>query len=265
MSWWQSVALAVLQGLTEFLPISSSGHLVLLPVMAGWQDQGLAFDVAVHFGTLAAVLVHFRDDVLAMTAGWFRQLAGHGASAESRLAWAVIAGTLPLGIVGFLGHDWIEGNLRSALVIAATTGGFGVLLWLADRFGSHRRDEESLGLAEAFLIGCAQVLALVPGTSRSGITMTAAMALGLTRSAAARFSFLLSIPAILAAAGLETWNLARVPESVDWGILAGATAVSAVTAWLAIRLFLAFIERMGMWPFALYRIVLSAVILWFFV
>ncbi|MEJ2602241.1 MAG: undecaprenyl-diphosphate phosphatase [Gammaproteobacteria bacterium] len=263
MSWWQSVALALLQGLTEFLPISSSGHLVLLPVFAGWQDQGLAFDVAVHFGTLAAVLIYFRDDILAMAAGWFRQLAGRGASAESRLAWAVIVGTLPLGLVGFLGHDWIEGNLRSALVIAGTTGGFGILLWLADRYGAHRRDEDSLRPADALLIGCAQVLALIPGTSRSGITMTAAMALGLTRSAAARFSFLLSIPAILAATGLETWNLSRTAESVDWGMLAGAMLVSAVTAWLAIRLFLTFIERMGMWPFALYRVVLSLVILWF--
>lgn len=262
MTWWQSVVLALLQGLTEFLPISSSGHLVLVPVVAGWPDQGLAFDVAVHFGTLGAVLVYFRRDLLDMASGWLLHVGGRGASAESRLAWAVLIGTVPLGLAGFFGHDWIEANLRSALVIAAATGGFGILLWLADAFGAQRRSEETLRLREAFLIGLAQVLALVPGTSRSGITMTAAMALGLTRSAAARFSFLLSVPAILFAAGLETWNLARTPEAVRWDILAGATLISGVTAWLAIRLFLAFIERMGMWPFALYRVVLAALILW---
>lgn len=262
MIWWQSVALALLQGLTEFLPISSSGHLVLVPVLAGWQDQGLAFDVAVHFGTLAAVLVYFRRDLLAMAAAWFGHVSGRGTTPDSRLAWAVILGTVPLGIAGFLGHDWIEANLRSAIVIAATTAGFGVALWLADVFGGHRRDEGTLGAADALLIGLAQVLALIPGTSRSGITMTAAMALGLTRSAAARFSFLLSVPAILAAAGLETWNLVQSPDAVRWDILAGAAAISAVTAWLSIRLFLTFIERIGMWPFALYRLVLAAVIVW---
>lgn len=262
MTWWQSVVLALLQGLTEFLPISSSGHLVLVPVIAGWQDQGLAFDVAVHFGTLAAVLVHFRKDLLAMARGWLRQVGGGDGSPESRLAWAVILGTLPLGLAGFLGHDWIETHLRSALVIAAATGGFGIVLWLTDAFGAHRRDEGTLRPADAVLIGLAQVLALIPGTSRSGITMSAAMALGLTRSAAARFSFLLSVPAILAAAGLETWNLVQSPEAVRWDILAVATTLSAVTAWLAIRVFLNVIERVGMWPFALYRVALAAVIVW---
>jgi undecaprenyl-diphosphatase len=262
VTWWQSVVLALLQGLTEFLPISSSGHLVLVPVLAGWQDQGLAFDVAVHFGTLAAVLIYFRHDLLAMAGGWFRHVGGRGPSPQSRLAWAVIVGTLPLVVAGFAGHDWIETNLRSALVIAATTGGFGVALWLADAFGGQRRSEHSLRARDALLIGLAQVLALIPGTSRSGITMTAAMALGLTRSAAARFSFLLSVPAILAATGLETWNLVGSPDPVRWDILAGATAISAVTAYLAIRLFLGFIERIGMWPFAVYRLVLAGVILW---
>lgn len=167
MSWWQSVVLALLQGLTEFLPISSSGHLVLVPVIAGWPDQGLAFDVAVHFGTLAAVLLYFRRDLFAMGSGWVRQVGGGGANADSRLAWAVIAGTVPLVVAGLLGHDWIETNLRSALVIAAATAGFGVVLWLADALGSHRRDEHTLSLADALLIGLAQVLALIPGTSRS--------------------------------------------------------------------------------------------------
>lgn len=262
MNWWQSIVLALLQGLTEFLPISSSGHLVLVPVVAGWPDQGLAFDVAVHFGTLAAVLLYFRHDLFAMASGWVRQVGGGGASADSRLAWAVIAGTVPLVAAGLLGHDWIETNLRSALVIAAATAGFGVALWLADAFGSHRRDEHTLGLADALLIGLAQVLALIPGTSRSGITMTAAMALGLTRSAAARFSFLLSVPAILAAAGLETWNLIQTPDPVRWDILAGAAVIAGLTAYLAIRLFLGFIERIGMWPFALYRLLLGGAIVW---
>ncbi len=262
MTWLHALLLALVQGLTEFLPISSSGHLVLLPALAGWTDQGLAFDVAVHFGTLAAVLAYFRRDLRVMTTAWLAHVGGRGPSAESRLAWAVVVGTLPLGVVGFLGHDWIEQNLRSALVIAAATGGFGVLLWLADAFGRHHRGEESLGLRDALLIGLAQVLALIPGTSRSGITITAAMALGLTRSAAARFSFLLSIPAILAAAALETWRLANATGEVRWGILLSATLVSAVTAYAAIRLFLAAIERIGMWPFAVYRVLLAIVIVY---
>lgn len=260
----QIVVLAIVQGLTEFLPISSSGHLVLVPRFMGWPDQGLAFDVAVHVGTLTAVVFYFREDLAVMSRAWLRSVTGGGGDRDSRLAWAVILGTIPVGLAGLLFGGWIEINLRSPMLIAATTAGFGIVLLLADRFGARRRDEHSLWLSDVLLIGVAQALALVPGTSRSGITMTAGLALGLERAAAARFSFLLSIPVILLAGGLETFELATAAHPVAWGDLLIAVALSALSAYLCIRLFLKFLESRGMLPFVIYRLFLAAVIVFAF-
>ncbi|MEM9057022.1 MAG: undecaprenyl-diphosphate phosphatase [Pseudomonadota bacterium] len=261
MDLLQIFVLAIVQGLTEFLPVSSSAHLILVPRFLGWEDQGLAFDVAVHVGTLLAVVWYFRRDLVAITGAWFRSLRTGSRSRDSRLAWAVLLGTIPVGLCGLVFNDWIEANLRSPTVIAATTIGFGVLLWLADLFGPQRRDEHHLDRLDILVVGCAQALALIPGTSRSGITMTAALALGLTRSGAARFSFLLSIPLIVLAGGLKTLELARSETAVDWTPLVLGTALSAVFAYLCIRAFLRFLDRVGMLPFALYRLLLGAVIL----
>lgn len=261
MTLLELVVLAVVQGLTEFLPISSSGHLILAPALLGWSAHSLAFDVAVHFGTLAAVLWYFRADLAGMTRALGRQLGGTD-TPHGRLALAVIAGTVPVVVAGFLGRDWIEASLRTPAIIAAATAGFGILLWLADRYGRRRRDEFTLGLAGALAIGLAQVLALVPGTSRSGITMTAGLGLGLTREAAARFSFLLSIPVIAAAAALESAKLSRAEAPVDWLGLALAAGLSAVIAYLTIRYFLRLIGRVGMLPFAIYRVLLAAVVVY---
>jgi undecaprenyl-diphosphatase len=257
----QAIILALVQGITEFLPISSSAHLILVPHLLGWADQGLAFDVAVHVGTLSAVVYYFRAELARMAIAWTRSCTGRGVSADARLAWLVLLGSLPVALAGLLFHSVIEGELRSPLVIAITTIGFGLLLWLADRSGRRVRDTASLGARDVVLIGLAQALALIPGTSRSGITMTAALALGLTRTDAARFSFLLSIPAILMAGGYEAWKLLNYTGPVQWGAILLATAVAAVSAWLCIHFFLRLIERIGMWPFVVYRLLLGAVLL----
>lgn len=255
----QLIVLALVQGLTEFLPISSSGHLILTPVLFGWEDQGLAFDIAVHFGTLAAVVVYFRRELIAMGGSLTAP-----ATSDGRLAWQLLVATVPLGLAGLLFSDIVETALRSPWVIAAASAGFGVLLWLADRLGRKGRDERTLGWREVGLIGFGQALALIPGTSRSGITMTVGLSLGLSREAAGRFSFLLSVPAIAMVGSWQTVQFALDPAPVAWGSLALATALSAITAFAAIALFLKLIGRMGMALFALYRIALAGVIVYFY-
>ena len=261
----QAVILALVQGLTEFLPISSSAHLILVPQLLGWEDQGLAFDVAVHVGTLAAVVTYFRNEVGRMFVAWLQSLGGKGMNADARLAWYVLLGTVPAVVAGLLLHDFIETALRSPLVVAFTTILFGLVLWWADRRGSQRRDEHTLSVVDVLMIGCAQALALIPGTSRSGITMTAALALGLTRTAAARFSFLLSIPVILMAGAYEALKLSELEGPVAWDVLSVGTVVAAVSAWLCIHFFLKLVERTGMMPFVIYRLVLGVFLFWVFI
>ena len=251
----QVFVLAVLQGLVEFLPISSSGHLIVVPALLGWPDQGLGFDIAVHVGTLAAVVIYFRREIVDLALALF-----HSDRREFRLAWSLIVATVPLVLAGLLFGDYVSRALRSPAVIAGTTAGFGVVLWLADRYGRHGRDEHDLSWVQALLIGLGQALALVPGTSRSGITMTMGLALGLSRTAAARFSFLLAVPAIAAAGSWEVVEFASVPMPVPWATLAVAAAIAGVTAFLVIATFLRLIERMGMLVFAVYRVLLAGVI-----
>jgi undecaprenyl-diphosphatase len=266
MEWFQLVALALIQGLTEFLPISSSAHLILPSQLLGWPDQGLAFDVAVHVGTLAAVVLAFRRDVAAILGGWFGQFAGPGRLAErqtesSRLGWMVLLATLPAVIAGALFNDLIETSLRSSLVIAITTLGFGLLLWWADARGARVRDLASLTFRAALIIGLFQALALIPGTSRSGITITAALLLGFERLSAARFSFLLSIPLIVAAGSLKGLELAQTgSDAAINDVLLGAL-LSFGAALICIKLFLAVLDRIGMLPFVIYRLLLGGLLL----
>lgn len=264
MDLLEIIVLALLQGLTEFLPISSSAHLILPSKLLGWSDQGLAFDVAVHVGTLAAVMLYFRRDIVRLTQGWLTTGFTRNPSADGRLAWYVVIASVPACQAGWLLNHWIEDNLRSVEVIAWTTIGFGILLGFADR------RHGTIGITQITLlmvlvIGVAQALALVPGTSRSGITITAALLLGMQRSDAAHFSFLLSIPLILAAGGLKTLELSDSLLPVDWQALLIGAALSAVSAWLCIYYFLAFINRIGMLPFVLYRLILGSVLFLFFV
>ena len=253
----QAILLALLQGIVEFLPISSSGHLILVPAVLGWPYQGLAFDIAVHLGTLTAVIAYFRRDLRAILVA----MAG-GGGPQARLGWSVIVASVPIAIAGLLLSGPIENSLRSAGLIAAATGGFGLLLWLADRRKRERFNETQLRLMPVILIGLCQVLALIPGTSRSGITMTAGLALGLTRTAASRFSFLLAIPALGMAAGWQLWQFSIGAEPAPWAMLGLATAVSAATAFAAIAVFLRVIERLGFWVFAVYRVALALLIVY---
>lgn len=260
----QALVLAVVQGLTEFLPISSSGHLVLVPVFFDWPDQGLPFDVAVHLGTLAAVVFYFRHELWPMTRDALGTLRGRARTRDSDLAWLVVLATIPAVVFGAVFGGHVSTLARSPLVIAVTTGVFGVLLWVADARGRRSRDEYQVGWREAVIVGLAQALALIPGTSRSGITITAALFLGLDRQAAARFSFLLSIPVILAATCYELLQLAQAPQAADWTALAIGAVGSGVVAYLTIRGFIALLGRMGMAPFAVYRLLLAGVLLWIY-
>ena len=264
--------LGLLQGLTEFLPISSSAHLILLPVLVGWPDQGLAFDVAVHVGTLVAVLSYFRRELVRMLRSCYRALRSGVHDADARLAGLIAIGTAPvvcvgllLEYVGSLDATGATAVFRGAAVIASTTVGFALLLWWADRRGSRVRQESSLNWRDALFVGGAQVLALIPGTSRSGITITAALALGFERKAAARYSFLLSIP-VITAAGLRSAAAAlEASETTDWAALSLGAAVAAVSAYLTVHFFLKLMERIGLLPFVLYRLVLGALLFMFVV
>ncbi|MCM2130134.1 undecaprenyl-diphosphate phosphatase [Larsenimonas rhizosphaerae] len=261
MEWMHVIVLSLIQGFSEFLPISSSAHLILPSQLFGWPDQGLAFDVAVHVGTLLAVIIAFRHDVIAILSGWFAQVFKRRPSEEARMGWCVLLGTLPALFFGFFLEGIIESYARSALVIAATTILFGLLLWWADKRGRRERDMQSLGLRDALLIGVAQALALIPGTSRSGITITAALMMGFTRQAAARFSFLLSIPLIVAAGSLKGLQLVESGTDVLWGDILAGVGLSFVSALICIKLFLAALDRIGMLPFVIYRLILGAVLL----
>ncbi|NOY16806.1 MAG: undecaprenyl-diphosphate phosphatase [Gammaproteobacteria bacterium] len=259
-----AIWLAAVQGFTEFLPISSSAHLILLPRLLGWPDQGLAFDVAVHVGSLAAVLFYFRHELVPMIHDWALTLAGRPNTEYSKLAWAVVIGTIPLGIGGVLMKVAVGGELRAPLVIATTTIVFGLLLGWADYIGKRERDEHSLSWKDALWIGGSQVLALIPGTSRSGITITTALILGLTRTAAARFSFLLSIPAIILPGILLGADLVESPDNIHWRSFIIGAVMSAVFAYICIRLFLKMIQSMGMMVFVVYRLILGVFLFYLF-
>lgn len=264
MDTLQIIVLAIVQGLTEFLPISSSAHLIMVPVIFKWPDQGLVFDVAVHVGSLSAVMLYFRHELINLTIAWFGSVFQKQHHRDSRLAWWVIIGTIPAVIGGMLFKDIIETDLRSPLVIAWTTIGFGVLLGLSDKIKRHTRDEYTMSFKDVLIVGCFQALALIPGTSRSGVTMTAGLFLGLNRDAAARFSFLLSIPLIITSGVFKARDLIESQMPVKWGLLLLAVGLSAISAWLCIHFFLQLINRIGMMPFVIYRLVLGVFLLFLF-
>ena len=256
--------LALVQGLTEFLPVSSSAHLILVPNLLGWPDQGLAFDVAVHLGTLIAVVTYFRKDIVTLFFAFMKSFRPDGMSPEAKLAWGVIVGTIPAGLVGLAFKDVIEVYLRSPLVIATTTIIFGLLLWYADKRSKLARDEYTLSWKDFVVIGGAQAMALIPGTSRSGITITAGLLLGLTREASARYSFLLSVPIIVLSGLSVTKDLVTSSAVVEWNTLLIGTVIAALSAFVCIHYFLAFINRMGMTPFVIYRLLLGVLLFWVF-
>ncbi|MBL4865235.1 MAG: undecaprenyl-diphosphate phosphatase [Pseudomonadales bacterium] len=258
MDIFQAVVLALLQGFTEFLPVSSSAHLILPSQILGWADQGLAFDVAVHVGTLVAVMAYFRRELVDMGTGCVTAVTRRSFNHDAQLGLAVMVGVFPAGIIGILCDDFIETYLRSLWVIAITTIGFGLLLWFAHLVGKRSyRGESELDWRYGILIGAAQAIALIPGTSRSGITITAALLLGFSASTSARFSFLLSVPVILAAGGLKTLQLIQSSVTVNWTFISIGAIVACLSAYLTIRWFLSLLERVGMLPFVIYRLFLG--------
>ena len=262
MDIYQAIVLAILQGLTEFLPISSSAHLILLPKLLGWQDQGMAFDVAVHVGTLAAVLGFLRKELTKIIPSWLGGWTSFKWNQEGLLGWFVVIATIPVGLVGLFGGDWIEEHLRSPATIAFSTAFFAILLWWSDRGAdTNEQSMQALSWRAALFVGIAQACALIPGTSRSGVTMTAMLALGYARNAAAKFSFLLAVPTIVLSGALKTGELINTEHSVAWDLIALAVVVSALVAFWCMRWFMVIVERVGMLPFVLYRFAL-AIFIW---
>ena len=261
MALYHILVLAIVQGLTEFLPISSSGHLVLTSNVLGWPDQGLLIDIAVHVGTLFAVMVYFWRDLWAMALGLFRLVTGRSGPG-ARLAAHIALATLPVVAAGYFGRDYIAVYFRDIEIIAWAMIGFGLLLWLADHLGMTVRRIEHLHGGHVLFIGLAQVLALVPGTSRSGITMTAGRLLGMERQEAARFSMLLSIPTILGAGvlgGVELAGGADVTLGQDALLPAG---LAFATGLIAIAVMMSWLRRARFTPFVLYRLTLGAGLLY---
>lgn len=261
METWHVVLLALIQALTEFLPVSSSGHLALVGFFLGWPYQGITFDLALHLGTLVAVIVYFRRDLFLMARETLKLRRWSEATPVQRLGVGLVVATIPAAIAGLLMPDSFAESLRSPALIAVNLIVFGILLGIADRFRRGTRDLASLGLGGALVIGAAQALALVPGTSRSGVTLTAGLALGLERDAAARYSFLMSVPITALAAAHGVMTALRGGEAIGIPTLLLGAAISGVAGIAVIHLLLAVLKRKGTLPFVAYRIVLGIVVL----
>ncbi len=262
----QLIILSLIQGITEFLPVSSSAHLILVPLLTEWQDQGLAIDVAAHLGSLFAVVFYFRKDISRILIAGINSIVKKDFSdPSSKLFWYLAIASLPVLVSGFLLRDFVSTYLRDPLIIAAASIVFGLLLWYADVTGKRIRQIASINLRDAIIIGLAQALALVPGTSRSGITMTAGLMLGLDRASAARFSFLMAVPIILAAGGYESLKLIQMDVVVDIENFLITAFLSAISAFLSIHLFLKFLDKIGMLPFVIYRVLLGVVLILIFI
>jgi undecaprenyl-diphosphatase len=256
VSYAHAVVLGLVQGLTEFLPVSSSGHLILVPRIFGWPDQGLAVDAALHLGTLAALVAYFRGELIALVTG----------ALARRLVLILALATIPAGVVGLVLGGAIEANLRAPWLIAGTTAFWGGVMWAADRrsagtAGGGGDPIERIGWGQGLAIGCAQAVALIPGTSRSGITITTGLLGGLDRATAARFAFLLGIPVTAGAGLLKTLHLVRdgVPAG-DGGPLTVAILTSFVSGWVAVWFLVRYLKQRSLLPFVLYRLALSTLI-----
>ncbi len=257
------VILALVQGITEFLPVSSSGHLILLPHLFKWPDQGLIADVAVHVGTLGAVVLYLWRDVWRMTAGFGRFFVQGRGNPDATLAFYVIAATIPVVIAGIALKRYYPEGLRDLAMVGWATLGFGIALWIADWIGMTVRRIEHIGIWDALFIGFSQVLALIPGTSRSGITMTAARLLGMERPDAARFSMILSIPTIVGAGVVEGWELYKLGDAELTADVFLAAALAFAAAILTIVIMMAWLQRATFAPFVIYRVGLGLFILAF--
>ena len=262
MDFFQTITLALVQGLSEFLPISSSAHLILVPKITDWPDQGLAFDVVMHLGTLTAVVYYYQNTLKAMSNDFYRSIIKCQSVGESKLAWGVLLGTIPVGILGLLFKDSIALNFRSLEVIAYTTLMFGILLGIASWFNTRNPNPRiSINWFDVLFIGMMQALALIPGTSRSGITITAGLLIGLSRQMSIQFAFLLSIPVIAIASASILIELYGQPQVVNISLLFLGFVVSALSSYFTIVFFIKLLDRVGMMPFVVYRLLLGMYLL----
>lgn len=260
----QLLLLALIQGITEFLPISSSAHLILLPLLTSFEDQGVAMDVAVHVGSLGAVTAYFRKDIKALLVAVPDFLCRHK-TAEVKMIDFLVIGSIPaVGFGALLGLTGLNDQMRSLDVIAVASIVFGLVLYASDRYAPKERSTADLTLKDVIFIGLAQALALIPGTSRSGITMTAGRALRMTRSEAARFSMLLSIPIIVASGTFSALDLESAAGQTIWADAAIAAILSFAAAYGAIAVFMSLVERIGFTPFVIYRVALGIALLTLF-
>jgi undecaprenyl-diphosphatase len=274
MHLWQAIILAVVQGLTEFLPISSSAHLIIIPSLLHWPDPGLAFDVALHFGTLLAVLLYFLREWIQLTLcglgfHYPKRASDQMVTQQQRLFWYLVAGTIPGGLVGFFFERWIEEHLRNPVPIACAMIAIALLMWYAEYASRMDRRIDRVSLGDSLVIGTAQALALFPGVSRSGITITAGLFRGMTREAAARFSFLLSTPLIAGAAAKEVPKLLKMQRAGQFDMpmayIFWSVAISAVVGYLVIAFFLHYLQTRTLKLFIYYRILagLAILLIWF--
>ena len=265
MELLRAAILGIVQGLTEFIPVSSSGHLILVPALFGWEDQGLAFDVGLHLGTLLALLAYFWRD-------WFRMFTSatrdavtwgfhwHAYAPDTRLLWMLALGSIPVAVAGLLFSDWIEENIRQPWVVALGLAVAGTVILFVDRLGKHDRTIAQVGVRDALLVGAAQALALVPGVSRSGSTITAGVFLNFRRDAAARFGFLLGTPAFVGAALLKSGDLGEEWRQ-EFDVLALGFVASAVTGFAVIHWLLRYLRTRSLLAFVLYRYIVAALVL----
>ena len=251
-----AILYGLIQGLTEFLPVSSSAHLVLLPWFTGWPDPGLAFDVALHWGTLIAALFYFRNDIIQLTRGFFDSLKG-GRAPENILPWKIAFATVPGALLGALFEKQADTVFRSPLLISGTLFVMGIVLWISEKSADQNTSINSLSWTKAIVIGISQGLAIVPGVSRSGITISMGLFLGLDRSSAVRYSFLLSIPIIAGAGLLKARHF--VHQSIDPSLLLGILS-SGLAGLTAIHILVTMVKTRSMLPFVVYRIVLAIVV-----
>jgi undecaprenyl-diphosphatase len=262
MSYFQAILLSLVQALSEFLPISSSGHLILLPRLLGWADQGLLFDEALNTGTMLAVMLYFRADLTALVRDGLASLRERRWVGQGKLCWYFGLATLPAGLLGLVIHEWVATAARNPTLVAVNLIAYGILLAAVDRWARQEREVGSVRLKDALLIGCAQALSLVPGTSRSGITMTMGRFLGFERAAAARFSFLLSVPIGLAVAVHDGIELTKAgTQGTSWTVLVAAVLATAAFGYVVIDALLVWVRKQSFLVFAIYRVILGLIIL----
>jgi len=262
MDFIQTIVLSLVQGLSEFLPISSSAHLILVPKLSDWPDQGLAFDVVVHMGTLSAIVFYYRAIIKTLINDFFYSVVKIQTVGQSKLAWGVLLGTIPVGLAGLLFKDFIEVNLRSTEVIAYSTLVFGLLLGFASWINTRNQSSRvELSWQDIGFVGLMQALALIPGTSRSGITITAGLLIGLSKNTSTQFAFLLSIPVITLSALLMLLDLYQQPQVADWPMLLIGFLVSAISAYFTVVFFIKLLDTIGLMPFVVYRIILGVLLL----